>query len=61
MRHVKALRPSPMPIPFPVVSSVRRLSIERATLSTDEDVQQWTDRQQKTLLAAIKDGPVLVN
>jgi hypothetical protein len=40
---------------------VRPLSIERATLSTDEDVQQWIDRQQKTLLAAIKDGPVLVN
>ena len=40
---------------------VRPLSIERATLSTDEDVRQWIDRQQKTLLAAIKDGPVLVN
>jgi hypothetical protein len=40
---------------------VRPLSIERATLSTDDDVQQWIDRQQKTLLAAIKDGPVLVN
>ena len=40
---------------------VRPLSIERATLTTDEDVQQWIDRQQKTLHAAIKDGPVLVN
>jgi hypothetical protein len=40
---------------------VRPVSIERATLSTDDDVQQWIDRQRKTLLAAIKDGPVLVN
>jgi hypothetical protein len=34
---------------------------ERATLSSEQDVQNWIDRQQKTLLAAIKDGPVLVN
>ena len=40
---------------------VRPLSIERATLSSEQDVQSWIDRQQKTLLAAIKDGPVLVN
>jgi hypothetical protein len=40
---------------------VRPISIERATLTTEEDVQCWIDRQQTTLLAAIKDGPVLVN
>lgn len=40
---------------------VRPISIERATLVTEVDVQQWVQRQQQILLAAIKDGPVLVN
>lgn len=40
---------------------VRPVSMERTTLSTKEDVKQWLDRQEKTLLDAIKDGPVLVN
>lgn len=40
---------------------VRPISIERATLATEADVQQWVQRQQQILLAAIKDGPVLVN
>jgi len=40
---------------------VRPISIERATLTTEDEVQQWVQRQQQILLAAIKDGPVLVN
>jgi len=40
---------------------VRSISIERATLATEADVRQWVERQQQILLAAIKDGPVLVN
>jgi replication-associated recombination protein RarA len=40
---------------------VRSHAIERATLVTPDDVQRWTERQQKALLDAIKDGPVLVN
>jgi len=40
---------------------VRPISIERATLTTPDDVQHWADRQQKALLDAIKDGPVLVS
>lgn len=40
---------------------VRSISIERATLSTEDEVQQWIERQQQILLVAIKDGPVLVN
>lgn len=40
---------------------VRPVAVERATLTTEADVQQWVQRQQQLLLAAIKDGPVLVN
>jgi hypothetical protein len=40
---------------------VRSIPIERATLMTEADVRQWVERQQQTLLTAIKDGPVLVN
>jgi len=40
---------------------VRPISIERATLTTPDDVQHWADRQQKALLDAIKVGPVLVS
>jgi hypothetical protein len=40
---------------------VRPIAIERATLVTEADVQQWVQRQQQILLVAIKDGPVLVN
>jgi hypothetical protein len=40
---------------------VRAISIERSTLTTEADVDAWLDRQKKTLLAAIKDGPVLAS
>lgn len=40
---------------------VRPFAIERATLATPEDVREWLDRQQKALLTAIEDGPVLVS
>lgn len=40
---------------------VRPVTIERTTLATQEDVEAWLERQKKTLVAAIKDGPVLVS
>jgi hypothetical protein len=40
---------------------VRTISIERSTLTTEADVDAWLDRQKKSLVAAIKDGPVLVS
>ena len=40
---------------------VRPISIERSTLTTTADVDAWVDRQKKTLVDAIKDGPVLVS
>jgi hypothetical protein len=40
---------------------VRAISIERATLTTEADVDAWLERQKETLVAAIKDGPVLVS
>jgi hypothetical protein len=40
---------------------VRPLTIERSTLATEADVAAWLDRQNKVLIAAIKDGPVLVS
>jgi len=40
---------------------VRPVTIERSTLATEADVDAWLDRQKKALVAAIKDGPVLVS
>ena len=40
---------------------VRSISIERSTLATADDVDAWVERQKKTLVEAIKDGPVLVS
>jgi len=40
---------------------VRPIAIERSTLATEDDVVEWLDRQKKALVAAIKDGPVLVS
>ena len=40
---------------------VRAIAIERTTLRTREDVVAWTERQQKKLLDAIADGPVLID
>lgn len=39
----------------------RAVSVERATLRNAADVEAWTERQKKTLLDAVTDGPVLVN
>jgi hypothetical protein len=41
--------------------TVRAIAIERSTLSTEADVDAWLERQKKSLVAAIKDGPVLVS
>lgn len=41
--------------------TVRAISIERSTLATEADVDAWLERQKKSLVAAIKDGPVLVS
>jgi hypothetical protein len=38
---------------------LRAVSIERATLRNEEDVNQWLIRQKAALLQALKDGPVL--
>ncbi|HEX5370776.1 MAG TPA: BREX system P-loop protein BrxC, partial [Dehalococcoidia bacterium] len=40
---------------------VRPVAIERTTLTTEDDIDAWLGRQKGTLLAAIKDGPVLVS
>lgn len=40
---------------------VRSISIERSTLATADDVDAWVERQKKTLVEAIKAGPVLVS
>jgi len=40
---------------------VRFISIERSTLATADDVDAWVERQKKTLVEAINDGPVLVS
>jgi len=39
----------------------RFISIERSTLATADDVDAWVERQKKTLVEAINDGPVLVS
>ena len=39
---------------------VRPIAIERATLRSEDDVRRWTERQQRRLLDAVQDGPVLV-
>lgn len=40
---------------------IRPVSIERCTLTTETEVEGWLERQKKTLVAAVKDGPVLVS
>jgi hypothetical protein len=40
---------------------VRSVTLERATLRSEGDVQAWLKRQETTLLGAVKQGPVLVN
>jgi len=43
-----------------VEPKVRAVAIERVTLRTPEDVEAWLGRQKGTLLAALADGPVLI-
>jgi hypothetical protein len=40
---------------------VRVVTLERATLRSDADVRAWLGRQEKALLAEVKQGPVLIN
>ena len=40
---------------------LRPVTVERATLRNPDDVRQWLGRQEKTLLEAVKQGPVLIN
>jgi hypothetical protein len=40
---------------------VRTVSVERATLRSEEDVQRWLERQRKVLAEAVKAGPILVS
>jgi hypothetical protein len=42
-------------------SPVWPVAMERSTLATEAEVEAWLERQKKGLLAAIKDGPVLVS
>ena len=39
---------------------VRPVIIERTTLRSSQDVEQWLERQKAVLLHAIGDGPVLI-
>ncbi len=39
---------------------VRTLILERVTLRTQEEVRQWLARQEKLLVEAVKNGPVLI-
>jgi len=39
---------------------VLAVAVERVTLRTPEDVEAWLGRQKGTLLAALADGPVLI-
>jgi len=40
---------------------VQTITLERATLRTEADVNQWTEKQKKRLLDALKKGPVLID
>jgi hypothetical protein len=39
---------------------VKAVSVEKSLLKTPDEVRQWAERQQKTLLEAIEKGPVQV-
>ena len=41
--------------------TVRAFPVERATLRSPEDVQNWLARTEAALLDAVKSGPVLIN
>jgi hypothetical protein len=39
---------------------VKGVTVEKSLLKTADEVRQWTERQQKTLLEAVEKGPVQV-
>lgn len=39
---------------------IRSITIERSTLRSPQDIEQWLERQKTLLLTAIGDGPVLI-
>jgi hypothetical protein len=39
---------------------VQLISVERATLRTEDDVRGWTERQRQRLIEAVRVGPVLI-
>ena len=41
--------------------TVRPVALERTTLRNAAEVEAWTERQKRALLAAVADGPILVN
>lgn len=41
--------------------TVRAFPVERATLRSPQDVQDWLTRTEATLLDAVKSGPILIN
>jgi len=44
-----------------LLPKVQTISLERATLRDAAEVEAWIERQKKTLLEAVANGPVLVN
>jgi hypothetical protein len=40
---------------------VQFVSLEKTTLHSPDEVRQWVERQEKTLLAALANGPVQVS
>jgi hypothetical protein len=40
---------------------VRTISVERSTLRTEADVKGWLERQEKVLVEAVKQGPILIS
>jgi hypothetical protein len=44
-----------------LLPKVQTISLERATLRDAAEVEAWIERQKRTLLEAIANGPVLVS
>jgi hypothetical protein len=40
---------------------VQFVSLEKTTLHTPDEVHKWVERQEKTLLAALANGPVQIS
>ena len=41
--------------------TVRAFPVERSTLRSPQDVQDWLGRAEASLLEAVKSGPILIN